>query len=97
MNWMRATAVSVARRAAEYDRRMSDRAWHNWINEGPAKSIGRHHKLTRVDAGWVPSTRGVPDPDPAEDDDDSSDADVAELQIEQAEVVAQVLTRWTAI
>ena len=32
--------------------------WMKWINEGPAKGLGKQHRMTRTAAGWVTSDWG---------------------------------------
>ena len=36
-----------------------------WLHGGPVSSIGRHHRLTKVNGGWVPSP-SCPTPDEPE-------------------------------
>ena len=56
---LRATALAVAKRAADHDQKVSQRNWQSWLREGPAKGLGRQHKVSRVAGGWVPSAIGV--------------------------------------
>ncbi len=60
--WHRDTAVMVAGRAKDHDIRKSNLAWTKWLCDGPAKSLGRHHKLTRVATGWIPSASAAFEP-----------------------------------
>ena len=55
LNWLRATAGLVASKTASYDKRQAEVAWSNWVLEGPARSLGRHHRMTKVAGGWIPS------------------------------------------
>eukprot|EP00973_Karenia_brevis_P036981 5097739-Karenia_brevis.AAC.1 len=56
---LRRTAEAIAGRAAKYDESKARRAWLTWIRDGPAKSLGRQHRLSRVSTGWIPSGVGV--------------------------------------
>ena len=53
--WLRATAVAIAKRTAAHDRAKSDAAWRSWMQEGPAKNVGKMHRMSRVQNGWIPS------------------------------------------
>ena len=57
--WLRASALAISRRASVYDAHKSKAAWMSWIQDGPAKSTGRHHRLSRVSTGWIPSSIGI--------------------------------------
>ena len=91
LDWLRTTARLVADRTAAYDDRASKAAWKSWISEGPAKSLGRHHRMTRLRTGWIPSAfgrekraqshaQGADASGLQEDDDDPDDVDEEELQ-----------------
>ena len=69
MNWLRTTADLISKRAVAYDIQQSDAAWASWLCDGPCKSLGRHHRLSRVASGWVPSpiSNGEPDEDSLND------------------------------
>ena len=41
-----------------HDRGLSKAAWQHWLTEGPAKSLGRHHRMRRVAGGWIPNAPG---------------------------------------
>ena len=58
VNWLRATTAVVASRATDHDASRARAAWVSWTAEGPAKSIGRLHRMSRVASGWVPSQVG---------------------------------------
>ncbi|CAK0854479.1 unnamed protein product [Prorocentrum cordatum] len=74
VNWLFSTADLISRRTMAYDIQQSDAAWASWLCDGPCKSLGRHHRLSRVASGWVPSpiSNGEPDEDALSDatDDD---------------------------
>ena len=84
VNWLRATADLISQRATAHDNRLSDAAWASWLHDGPCKSLGRHHRLSRVASGWVPS--------PAPQSDPLDDADADDTDISQAELDTGVLS-----
>ena len=45
----------IAKAARLHDEHQSRVAWQNWLQEGPARGLGRQHKISRVSSGWVPS------------------------------------------
>ena len=51
----RLTAKLVATAAAIHDDRRAQAAWHTWIRDGPARGLGRQHRLSRITCGWIPS------------------------------------------
>ncbi|CAK0833333.1 unnamed protein product, partial [Prorocentrum cordatum] len=65
VNWLRSTADLISRRTMAYDIQQSDAAWASWLCDGPCKSLGRHHRLSRVASSWAPSpiSNGEPDGD----------------------------------
>jgi hypothetical protein len=65
INWLRATSALIAQKTHDYDCRKSEAAWSKWLHSGPGGSIGRHHRLTKVNGGWVPSP-SHPTPDEPE-------------------------------
>eukprot|EP00972_Heterocapsa_arctica_P017159 2536427-Heterocapsa_arctica.AAC.1 len=67
----------------DFDVRQSNSAWKSWLCDGPAKSLSRHHKLSRVATGWVPSPLAIE----AHEDDDTeiSDEDPWLVLVEGAE------------
>ena len=72
LNWLRVTASGIADRTADFDRRQSDMAWNNWLVDGPSKSLGRLHRLSRTATGWIPSKlQATPNDtdDPVDDED----------------------------
>ena len=88
VHWYRATAVVVAARAKDHDTRKSNVAWTKWLCDGPAKSLGRHHKLTRVATGWVPSACAMGKPRASSTDDpcdDCDDDDITQQMLDGAE------------
>ena len=43
--------------------------WVSWLQEGPARGLGRQHKMSRTAQGWIPSTEHlVDDASPGADD-----------------------------
>ncbi len=54
-----------ARQAAEREERRLAKVraddWDEWIRGGPAGGLGRQHRFSRVQAGWVPSKVGLPE------------------------------------
>eukprot|EP00969_Alexandrium_andersonii_P348178 15395888-Alexandrium_andersonii.AAC.1 len=85
VNWLRATAELIAKRAVAYDCKRSDAAWASWLRDGPCKSLGRHHRLTRVASGWVPSPVASERADGGPDDDLEGDAVVSQQELDTAE------------
>ena len=59
---------AIAKCAHEHDEHASRIAWRNWLHEGPAKGLGRQHKLSRTSCGWVPSSIGPASDQTCEDD-----------------------------
>ena len=55
VDWLRVSANLIADMAYKYDLYRSRQAWDKWINEDPAKGLGRMHRVTKVATGWVPS------------------------------------------
>ena len=87
VNWLRASALLIARRAIDYDIQRSDAAWASWLCDGPCKSLGRHHRLSRVASGWIPSPVAdaeLPD-DPT--DNEYGDDTVSQRELDCATVV----------
>ena len=73
----------------EYDIRQSNIAWAKWLCEGPCKSLGRHHKLTRVAFGWVPSSASADGLNLSSTDDDMNDYgddSISEVLLDGAEL-----------
>ena len=95
LNWLRATARAIAGKAAAHDAACSRMAWDKWINEGPAASLGRHHRMTRTRTGWIPSSvskvnHGGDDSDEAQHldaDDHGHDTEVDEDDLVHAELL----------
>jgi len=76
VNWMRVTVAGAAARAEAHDARAAQAAWHSWIRDGPSKSIGRHHRMSKVQTGWIPSAFGKAEPQ--EDGEAELDADAGD-------------------
>ena len=72
VHWLRSSASLVADRAAAHDKRLADAAWRSWINDGPAKSLGRWHRMTKVASGWIPSATRLTDDMREDHNDDES-------------------------
>ena len=87
VNWLRATAILVAKLAKEYDIRRSNVSWTNWLREGPSKSLGRHHKLSRVATGWNPSPVAAQERDVEDTGSEISDNEVTQDVLDDAEKV----------
>ena len=49
------TAKSVAEAAHLHDTNTAKVSWATWLQEGPAKGLGRQHMMSRVASGWIPS------------------------------------------
>ena len=60
LSWFRATARLIADKAKQFDLAKSRASFLSWLHEGPAKTIGRLHQLTRVSSGWIPTPVGLP-------------------------------------
>ena len=72
----------ISRRTREYDIKQSNASWAKWLNEGPCKGLGRHHKLTRVASGWIPSA--ISDLGDVSSSTDELEADRGEDNVSQA-------------
>ena len=57
--WLRASALAIYLKAANYDSNKAAAAWSSWLSEGPSQSLGRHHKMSRTSTGWIPSKSGL--------------------------------------
>ena len=55
---LRLEAHQRAKAAGKYDLEARRRSWQTWLQEGPAKGLGRQHRMSRVVGGWVPSPVG---------------------------------------
>ena len=91
LNWMRVAVAQAADKAARHDANAAQAAWSSWINDGPAKSLGRHHRMTKIQTGWIPSKFGKAERDDEEDVDAAGDAGVDDLVDERTLVQAAVL------
>ena len=79
-----AALVQAALRNADateaHDRRRAQTAWQHWLTQGPAKSLGRHHRMSRVAGGWIPSTPDAQSGGNAHLDDDGDDGPLATMR-----------------
>jgi hypothetical protein len=83
--WLRATAAVIAKKTHEHDCRKSEAAWTAWLHGGPGRSIGRHHRLTKVGCGWAPSP-SLPTPDePEAAEHEQDDEEITEQELAAAE------------
>lgn len=53
------TASIVADKATEHDDRRAQASWLSRSRDGPARGLGRQHRLSRVAEGWIPSALGA--------------------------------------
>ena len=54
-DWIRRSASLITCKAIAYDAAMAQKAWKSWMNDGPGRSLGRLHSMTRTKTGWIPS------------------------------------------
>ena len=66
--WLRASVLDIHQQASKYDADKAAAAWSSWLSEGPARSLGRHHRMSRTSTGWIPSKCGVESVSPHVDD-----------------------------
>ena len=91
VDWLRMCAAAVADRTYLYDAQQSSIAWDRWLNEGPAKSCSRMHRMSRTADGWIPSPLGPAALfDSTVDDDQRCDEEFPEMtqqQLDSADLV----------
>ena len=103
---IRLEAEQRARTASNHDLTSRRRSWRTWLQEGPAKGLGRQHRMSRTVGGWVPSpvgraaTAGEIDDDFAAvvgGDVDLNDGELTEMPLHaQHEVDSEAMT-WAAV
>jgi hypothetical protein len=67
------SAKAIAAVAHQHDDQAARVAWTSWLQEGPAKGLGRQHKMSRVAHGWIPSKVGDASQSDSCDDEDCID------------------------
>ena len=76
MCWLAATAKLISERTCRCDAQASRKAWAKWSSEGPAQGLAKHHRMTRIDVGWIPSRLAkVSDQEPDDEADLASEDD----------------------
>ena len=55
---LRLEADQRAKTAGKCDLEARRRSWQAWLQEGPAKGLGRQPRMSRIVGGWVPSPVG---------------------------------------
>ena len=48
---------AIAAAAHSHDQNSSRQAWVSWLHEGPAKGLGRQHRMSRIATGWIPARK----------------------------------------
>ena len=69
-------AMKFTERAEDQTNRASSIRFLDWLNEGPAAGLGKHHQLSRTATGWMPLRCGN-DEDQPDDHEAKSNEDEA--------------------
>ena len=68
LTYIKWATARVAKSALEYDRAQANTAFKSWLTGDSKCTNSRMHHMTRVQAGWIPSSIGEPKPDEPESD-----------------------------
>jgi len=96
---IRVTANVIFNKAHEFDVAQSAKAWSKWLHEGPAKGLSRHHRMTRVATGWIPSALGAAACDPGlqngEDEPQETTVQLCQVPLSAQQEVDSECEKWS--